>query len=94
MDVAGRPRLGTFALLAVAVSLGVLARIGRGRTLAVVTAVCFAGWHDLRQPVILPVSYPSGDRAVMLPAAVLLLAGLGTMLATALQKLRSRPPAP
>jgi hypothetical protein len=92
-------RLGTFALLAVAVSLGVLARIGRSRTLAVVTAVytaavCFAGWHDLRQPVILPVSYSSGDRAVMLPAAILLLAGLGTMLATALQKLRSRPAAP
>ena len=91
-------RLGTFALLAVAVSLGVLARIGRSRTLAIVTAaytaaVCFAGWHDLQQPVILPVFYPSGDRAVMLPAAVLLLAGLGTMLATALQKLRSRPAA-
>jgi hypothetical protein len=92
-------RLGTFALLAVAVSLGVLARTGRSRTLAVVTAVytaavCFAGWHDLRQPVILLVFYPSGDRAVMLPAAVLLLAGLGTMLATALQKRRSRPAAP
>jgi hypothetical protein len=91
-------RLGTFALLAVAVSLGVLARIGRSRTLAIVTAaytaaVCLAGWHDLRQPVILPVFYLSGDRAVMLPAAVLLLAGLGTMLATALQKLRSRPTA-
>jgi hypothetical protein len=91
-------RLGTFALLAVAVSLAVLARIGRSRTLAVVTlvytaAVCFAGWHDLRQPVILPVFYPSGDHAVLLPAAVLLLAGLGTMLATALETLRSRPAA-
>jgi len=30
----------------------------------------------------------------MLPAAILLLAGLGTMLATARQKLRSRPAAP
>ena len=92
-------RLGTFALLAVAVSLGVLARTGRSRTLGVVTAVytaavCFACWHDLRQPVILAVFYPSGDRAVLLPAAILLLAGLGTMLATALQKLRSRPAAP
>ena len=91
-------RLGTFALLAVAVSLGVLARIGRSRALAIVTAVytaavCFAGWHELRQPVILPAFYPPGDRAVMLPAAVLLLAGLGAMLATALQKLRSRPAA-
>src|SRR3984957_2536864 len=91
-------RLGTSALLAVAVSLGVLARIGRSRALAIVTAVytaavCFAGWHDLRQPVILPVFYPSGERAVLLPAAVLLLAGLGTMLATALEKLRSRPAA-
>jgi hypothetical protein len=88
-------RLGTFALLAVAVILGVLARIGRSRMLAIVTAVytaavCFAGWHDLRHPVLLAVFYPSGDRAVMLPAAVLLLAGLGTMLATALSKLRSR----
>lgn len=92
-------RLGTFALLAVAVSLGVLARIGRSRTLAIVAAVyiaavCFVGWHDLRQPVILSVFRSSGDRAVLLPAAVLLLAGLGTMLATALQKLRSRPAAP
>jgi hypothetical protein len=91
-------RLGTFALLAVAVSLGVLARIGRSRTLAIVTAlytaaVCFAGWHDLRQPVLLPVFFPSGNRAVLLPAAVLLLAGLGTMLAAARQKLRSRPAA-
>lgn len=91
-------RLGTFALLAVAVSLGVLARIGRSRALAIVTAVytvsvCFAGWHDLRQPVILPVFFPPGDRAVLLPAAVLLLAGLGTTLAAALQKLRSRPAA-
>jgi hypothetical protein len=80
-------RLGTFALLAVAVSLGMLAWTGRSRALAVVTvvytaAVCFAGWHELRQPVILPLFYPSGDRAVMLPAAVLLLAGLGTLLAT------------
>jgi hypothetical protein len=91
-------RLGTFALLGVAVSLGVLARIGRSRTLAVVTAVytaavCVAGWHDLRRHVILPIFYPSGNRAVMLPATVLLLAGLGT-LATALQKRRSRPAAP
>ena len=89
-------RLGTFALLAVAVSLGVLARIGRSRTLAIVTAVytaavCLAGWHDLRQPVLLPVFFPSGDRAVLLPAAVLLLAGLGTMLAAARRKLRTRP---
>lgn len=92
-------RQGTFALLAVAVSLGVLARIGRSRTLAIVTAVytaavCFAGWHALRQPVILVVFYPVGNRAVMLPTAVLLLAGLGTMLETALRKLRSRPAAP
>lgn len=91
-------RLGTFALLAVAVSLGVLARIGRSRALAIVTAVyaaavCFAGWYDLRQWVIVPVFYPSGDWAVMLPAAVLLIAGLGAMLATALRKLRSRPAA-
>jgi hypothetical protein len=91
-------RLGTFALLAVAVSLGMLAWTGRSRPLAVVpvvsaAAVCFAGWQELRQPAILPLFYPSGDRAVMLPAAVLLLAGLGTLLATALQKPRSSPAA-
>lgn len=54
-------------------------------------AVCLAGWHDLRQRVILPLFYPSGDHTVLLPAAVLLLAGLGAALATARQKLRSRP---
>jgi hypothetical protein len=79
-------QLGTFALLSVAVSLGMLARIGRSRTLAVVTAlytvaVVLAGWEELRQQVLIPAFYPPGDPAVLLPAAILLLAGLGAMLA-------------
>lgn len=45
-------RLGTFALLAVAVCLGILARICHSRALAVITAlyttaVCVTGWSDL-----------------------------------------------
>jgi hypothetical protein len=48
-------RLGTFALLAIAVSLGMLARIGRSRALAVITAiytaaVCLTGWLDCSRP--------------------------------------------
>jgi hypothetical protein len=87
--------LGTFALLCVAVGLGMLAWIGRSRTLAVVTAaytasVCLAGWKELRQPALVPAFAPSGDRAVLLPAAVLLLAGLGAMLAASLRIVRSR----
>ena len=75
-------RLGTFALLAVAVGLGILARIGRSRGLAIVAAlylaaVCLTGWFDLQQAFVLAVLYPSGDPAALLPAAVLLLAGVG-----------------
>jgi hypothetical protein len=92
-------RLGTFALLAMAVSLGILARIGHSRALAVITviytaAVCLTGWLNLQQAqaLILPAFYPSGDPAVLLPAAVLLLAGLGTVLTTGLRKPRARIP--
>jgi len=92
-------RLGTFALLAIAVSLGMLARIGRSRALAVITAiytatVCLTGWLDLQQALTGSAFYPSGDPAVLLPAAVLLLAGLGIILAASLRKLRSRSAAP
>jgi hypothetical protein len=93
-------RLGTFALLAIAVSLGMLARIGRSRALAVITAiytaaVCLTGWLDLQQ-ALTGSAYPFGfgDPAVLPPAAVLLLAGLGTTLAASLHKLRSRSAAP
>jgi hypothetical protein len=75
------------------------AEIGRSRTLAVITAiytavVCLTGWLDLRQALFGSAFYPSGDPAVLLPAAVLLLAGLGTILAASLDKLRSRSAAP
>jgi len=90
-------RLGTFALLAIAVSLGMLARIGHSRALAVITAiytaaVCLTGWLDLQQALTLPAFYPFGDPAVLLPAAVLLLAGLGAMAAAGLRELRARTP--
>lgn len=72
-----------------------LARIGRSRALAVITAiytaaVCLAGWLDLQQAFTGSVFYSFGDPAVLLPAAVLLLAGLGTLLAAGLHELRPR----
>ena len=87
-------RLGTFALLAVAAGLWILARISRSRTLAVITliytaAVCLAGWLDLQRANGLPASYPYADPAALLPAAVLLLAGLGAMTGAGLRALRS-----
>jgi hypothetical protein len=86
-------RLGTFALLAVAAGLWILARVSRSRALAVITliytaAVCLAGWLDLRRAIGLP-SYPYADPAVLLPAAVLLLAGLGAVTLAGLRALRS-----
>lgn len=79
-------RLGTFALLAVAVSLGILTRICRSRALAVITAlyttaVCVTGWSELQQAFILH-TFPFAGPAVLLPAAVLLLSGLGALLAS------------
>jgi hypothetical protein len=87
-------RLGTFALLAMGVGLAILARAGHSRALAAITviylgAACLAGWAGLQQPVISPVS-PFGDPGVLLPAAVLLLSGLGAVLAASLRELRER----
>lgn len=87
-------RLGTFALLAVGVGLAILARAGHSRALAAITviylgAVSLAGWAGLQQPVISPV-FPFGDPGVLLPAAVLLLSGLGAVLAASLRELRGR----
>ena len=87
-------RLGTFVLLAVAAGLGMLAWISRSRTLAVTTvaytaAVCLAGWVDLQQAIFLPAVSPGGDSAALLPAAVLLLAGLSALAVTSLRALSS-----
>jgi hypothetical protein len=87
-------QLGTFALLSVAVGLGMLAWIEHSRVLALVTAlytaaVCLAGWAELREPGLLPGFAPGGHRARLLPATILLLAGLGAM-AASLNGLRSR----
>ena len=85
-------RLGTFALLAVGVGLAILARAGRSRALGALTAVYIAavglaGWQGLQRPPMLPV-LPYGDPGVLLPAAVLLLSGPGTLLAAGLRELR------
>jgi hypothetical protein len=88
-------RLGAFVLLAIAVCLGILARIGHSRALAVITviytaAVCLAGWFDLQQQaLIVPALYPFGDPAALLPAAVLLVSGLGALLAALLRRVRA-----
>lgn len=86
---------GTFALLAIGVGLGMLAWAGRSRALAVITAVytaavCLACWLELRQAMYVPAFYPAGDPAVLLPAAVLLLAGLAAILAVGVHDLRAR----
>ena len=85
-------RLGTFALLAIGVGLAILARAGRSRALGAMTAVYFAavglaGWLALQQPPMLPV-LGYADPGVGLPAAVLLLSGLGTLLVAGLRELR------
>jgi hypothetical protein len=79
-------QLGTFALLSVAVGLGMLAWIGRSRALAVVTAVytaavCLVCLKELRDQGPASFFAPAGDPAALLPAAILMLAGLGAMLA-------------
>jgi hypothetical protein len=84
-------------LLATAVGLGILARIGHSREMAVITAiytatVCLSGWLNLEQAPTVPAFYPFGDPAVLLPAAVLLLAGLSAMLTTGLRQRRPRVP--
>ncbi len=77
-----------------AAGLWILARTSRSRALAVITliytaAACLAGWLDLQQATGLLASYPYDDPAALLPAAVLLLAGLGTITAAGLCALRS-----
>jgi hypothetical protein len=76
-------RLGTFALLAVGVGLVILARSGHSRALGIITAVyiaavCLAGFFELQQAFILR-PFPFAGPAVLLPAAVLLLSGLGAL---------------
>ena len=91
---------GIFALLAVAVGLALLAWQTRSPALAVITAVyavavCFVGWFDLQQAIFDPAFFPLGDPTVLLPAAVLLLAGLGALLTAGVRALGARrsPPA-
>jgi hypothetical protein len=84
-------RLGTFALLAVGVGLAILAWSGHSRALGIITAVYIAavglaGFLELQQAFILP-TFPLAGRAVLLPAAVLLLSGLGALASG----LRDRP---
>ena len=50
-------------------------------------AIGMAGWLALQQSSILPL-LPYGDPGVRLPAAVLLLSGLGTLLVAGLRQLR------
>jgi hypothetical protein len=69
-------------------------RISRSRALAVITliytaGVCLAGWLDLQQANGRAAPYPFADPPALLPAAVLLLAGLGTMTGAGLRALRS-----
>ena len=76
-------RLGTFALLAAGVSLALLARSGHNRAPGIITAVyiaavCLAGFLELQQAFVLP-AFPFAGPAVLLPAAVLLLSGLGAL---------------
>jgi phage tail protein X len=83
------------ARLAIAVTLGILARARRSRGLAIITAVYaatagLAAW-DAAQPALALGYYPDADPAVLLPAAVLLIAGAGFLLAAARRPLR--PPA-
>jgi hypothetical protein len=96
LNAAGQ--LGTFALLAVAVCLAVLARIIRSRALAAITigyaaAACLAGWLDLRAAAFDPLIYPYDDIIAVLPAGVLLLAGPSAGLTAGLRRLRARPAA-
>jgi hypothetical protein len=76
---------GIFALLAIAVSLALLAWLRRSRALAVITgcyavAVALTAWLDEVQGIsVAPGSH--ADLLPVFPAAVLILAALGTLLA-------------
>jgi hypothetical protein len=81
---------GTFALLAIAVTLGILARARRSRGLAVITVVYAAtagltGWAAASPGIELGYSADAAP-AVLLPAAVLLVAGIGLLLAAAVRR--------
>jgi hypothetical protein len=87
---------GTFAQLAIAVTLGILARALRSRTLVVIAAVyavlvCLAGWIELQQVPVNTSGSALTDPYVVL-AAVLLLAGLGALLAAAVSSRSAGPP--
>jgi hypothetical protein len=78
---------GAVALLAIAVSLGLLAWLRRSRALAIITGcyvvvVVLGALVEASQGIgLLPETY--ADPLVLFPAAVLILAGLGTLLAGA-----------
>lgn len=82
--------LGTFALLSVSVNLAICARLRRSRALACITitytfATGPAAWLELRQVAFLPALSPVTDPAVLLPAAILTLAGAGAATMTGLR---------
>jgi hypothetical protein len=86
---------GTFALLAIAVTLGILARARRSWGLAAITVVYaaiagLAGWAAAAPGIELGYSADAAP-AVLLPAAVLLVAGTGLLLAAAVRR-PLRPP--
>lgn len=89
---------GTFALLAIAVTLGILARARRSRGLAVITVIYaatagLAGWAAAQPGIELGYA-PDADPAVLLPAAVLLTAGISLLLAAAVRRPLPPPAAP
>ena len=88
-------RLGIFALLAVAAGLCIPARACRSRALASITlaytaAVCLTGWLDLQEGTGPPAPYSYSDPAALLPAAVLLAAGLGAMTVASIRAMGSQ----
>lgn len=68
--------------------------LGRSRALAGLTvgyiaSVGLVAWLELRQVRVLPGLVPITDPAVLLPATVLVVAGLGAVTITGVQALRS-----
>jgi len=55
-------------------------------------SACVVWWREFQQASILDFTFPFGDLPVQLPAAVLLLAGFGTLLIASARKLRFRHP--
>lgn len=88
---------GTFALLGVSVNLAIYAWLSRSRALASITvaytaAVVLAAWLEISQVVFLPTLSPVADPAVLLPVAVLTLAGIGAASVAGLRSLRTSHP--